>query len=163
MQYVIHNGDPGAPDLAELPAASDAHARTLYPAESVHMLVVHELKDPSVHFLVAMSADGSVVGCGANVVAIDGSAKIKRMFVAPEALGRGPGSAILPNLEARARDASVRVIRLETGLRQPEAIGLYRRFGYRERWPFGPDGPDPKSVFMEKWLAAVQIGTPGRD
>ncbi len=160
MEYVIQNGDPDAPDVARLLATSEAHAHSPYPAEGVHMLDVRELKDPAVHFLVARSADGSVVGCGAIVIGGDGSAEIKRMFVAPEARGRDLGSAILRNLEARAREASVRVIRLETGHRQPEAIGLYRRFGYRERGPFGPYGPDPNSVFMEKSLGADQIRAP---
>ncbi len=28
--------------------------------------------------------------------------------------------------------------------------GLYRKLGFKERGPFGPYGPDPLSVFMEK-------------
>lgn len=43
-------------------------------------------------------------------------------------------------------------MRLETGVRSTEAIGLYRRFGYREIGPYGAHGPDPLSVFMEKIL-----------
>jgi catechol 2,3-dioxygenase-like lactoylglutathione lyase family enzyme/GNAT superfamily N-acetyltransferase len=154
VQYVIEGGDPHGPDVAELLAASEAHARRLYPAEGVHLLDVSELGAPSVHFLVARSADGVVQGCGAIVIGTDNSAEIKRMFVAPHSRGRGLGSAILRSLEARARAACVRVIRLETGARQPEAIGLYRGFGYRECGPFGQYEPDAHSLFMEKRLDA---------
>jgi len=42
------------------------------------------------------------------------------------------------------------VIRLETGVRQPESLGLYRRLGYRQRGPFGAYRADPLSTFFEK-------------
>ena len=45
------------------------------------------------------------------------------------------------------------VARLETGIHQPEALGLYRRLGYVERGPFGSYALDPLSVFFEKRLA----------
>ena len=41
---------------------------------------------------------------------------------------------------------------LETGIHQPEAIGLYEGFGFERCGPFGEYGPDPLSVFMEKRL-----------
>ena len=47
----------------------------------------------------------------------------------------------------------VRVIRLETGVRQPESLALYRRHGYTERGPFGSYQRDPLSTFFEKWIA----------
>jgi putative acetyltransferase len=47
------------------------------------------------------------------------------------------------------------LLRLETGVRQPEALGLYRKLGYRERGPFGAYKPDPLSVFMEKRVGAL--------
>ena len=43
-------------------------------------------------------------------------------------------------------------VRLETGIYQPEALGLYRSAGYVEREAFGDYVPDPLSVFMEKRL-----------
>ena len=43
-------------------------------------------------------------------------------------------------------------MRLETGIYQPEALGLYRSAGYVEREAFGDYVPDPLSVFMEKRL-----------
>ena len=43
-------------------------------------------------------------------------------------------------------------IRLETGISQPEAIGLYRKAGFVEIEAFAPYKPDPLSLFMEKVL-----------
>lgn len=152
MEYSIQPGDPRSPDVAALLAASEAHAQALYPAESVHMLDVEALTAPSVRFLIAVSMAGEANGCGAIVLEPDGSAEIKRMFVAPDARGKRVGAAILRALELRARDERVRVIRLETGREQPEAIRLYRSFGYHDRGPFGAYHADAHSVFMEKWL-----------
>ncbi len=53
------------------------------------------------------------------------------MYVRPEFRGRGYAAAILAELERRAGADGYRLIRLETGNRQPEAIGLYEWRGYR--------------------------------
>jgi putative acetyltransferase len=42
------------------------------------------------------------------------------------------------------------VVRLETGVKQPEAIALYKSAGFVEIEPFASYAPDPLSVFMEK-------------
>jgi GNAT superfamily N-acetyltransferase len=63
--------------------------------------------------------------------------EIKRMYVGPEARGRGVGVAILEALEAEALHCGFKVARLETGPQQPEAIALYARAGYREIPCFG--------------------------
>jgi putative acetyltransferase len=47
----------------------------------------------------------------------------------------------------------LRVLRLETGVFQTEAIGLYQSFGFRRIPPFGPYFEDPVSLCMEKRLA----------
>jgi hypothetical protein len=49
------------------------------------------------------------------------------------------------------------VLRLETGTRQTEAIGLYQRWGFRPRGPFGhyaslPPERIDASLFFEKLL-----------
>jgi putative acetyltransferase len=41
---------------------------------------------------------------------------------------------------------------LETGIKQSEAIGLYRASGYRDCPPFGDYKSDPLSLFMTKSL-----------
>jgi putative acetyltransferase len=137
--------------VLDLIRQSDAYAASLYPAESNHMLDLGALEQPAVRFFVARR-DGRVVGCGALVVGGDGRAELKRMFVDPATRGLKVGRDLLARIEDEARDLGVRLIQLETGIHQPEAIGLYRRFGYLDRGPFGDYGPDPLSVFMEKTL-----------
>lgn len=138
--------------VIDLIRQSDAYAAGLYPAESNHMLDLAALERPEVRFFVARRED-RVVGCGALVVGADGEAELKRMFVDPATRGLKVGRDLLARIEDEAAALGVRVIRLETGIRQPEAIGLYRRFGYAECGPFSGYGPDPLSVFMEKALA----------
>lgn len=60
----------------------------------------------------------------------DDSAEIKRMYVVPDARGRGLARAMLAHLEQTARAAGADVMVLETGLAQPEAIALYESSGY---------------------------------
>lgn len=139
------------PEILSLLAASDAYAAALYPAESNHMLAPEALREPHVTFFVAR-LDGKAVGCGA-LVRQGGYGEIKRMFVADEARGLGIGRGLLAAIEGEARKAKLPLLRLETGIRQPQAIGLYRAAGFRDIPPFGPYGPDPLSLFMEKALA----------
>ncbi|MFG2194351.1 GNAT family N-acetyltransferase [Streptomyces sp. NPDC048639] len=67
----------------------------------------------------------------------NGDAEIKRMYVVPDARGRGLARRILAALEDSARSAGrVRMV-LETGTKQPEAIGLYTSSGYTTAQKFG--------------------------
>jgi putative acetyltransferase len=59
---------------------------------------------------------------------------------------------LLAQIEATARQHAIEVLQLETGGAQPEALGLYRAAGFRDRGPFGSYQPDPLSLFMEKSL-----------
>jgi len=122
----------------------------LYPPESQHGLDLAAYARPEVTLLVAREA-GVALGCGAWQLRGDGSAELKSMFVLPEARGRGIGRAILAAIEAALR-GQVTILRLETGVRQPAAIGLYESAGFRRRGPFGSYRDDPLSVFMEKPL-----------
>lgn len=148
---VIATEDPGQPDIVALLRAADEWYATLYPAESNHLLDVGTLRKPEVSFFVARQPDGTLLGYGA-VVDQGSYAEIKRMYVAPAARGLKLGRRLLEALERRAAELGHACIRLETGIRQPEAIGLYRKAGYREIGPFGDYGPDPLSLFMEKRL-----------
>jgi putative acetyltransferase len=74
------------------------------------------------------------------------------MFVRAQARGNGVGRRLLEALEDAARQRNVDRVSLETGIRQPEAIGLYRAAGYRDCPPFGTYRDDPLSLFMTKRL-----------
>ncbi|MEO6872655.1 MAG: GNAT family N-acetyltransferase, partial [Chthoniobacterales bacterium] len=79
-------------------------------------------------------------------------AEIKRMYVAPEARGRGLAAAILERLEDWARTHGYTRVQLETGGRQPIAIRLYERFGYARIPCYAHHAADPLAVCFEKQL-----------
>jgi GNAT superfamily N-acetyltransferase len=87
--------------------------------------------------------DGAAIGCGVLRALGDGVAEVKRMYVAPAARGNGVAKRVLAALEDAARERGWTTLRLETGPRQPEAIGLYTGAGYREIGPFGGYVGDP--------------------
>ncbi|MGH9027526.1 MAG: GNAT family N-acetyltransferase, partial [Acidimicrobiia bacterium] len=78
--------------------------------------------------------------------------EIKRMYVAPEARGRGVGQAILVALEGEASKLGYRRLVLETGTKQPEAIALYQRSGYGLIEPYGVYKDSPMSRSFAKDL-----------
>ena len=147
---------PDQPGVLALLAASDRYHQALYPAESNHLVDIATLMAPNVRFHVARKA-GEIVGCGAVMISHEPghapTGELKRMWVDPAARGLGLGRRILSALEADALDAGAAVARLETGIHQQEALGLYRACGYVERGPFGDYEADPLSVFMEKTLS----------
>lgn len=150
----VSRESPRQDDVIALIRASDALMQALYPAESNHLVDVDALARPEVHFFVARE-NGAALGCGAFVLGHAGAAEMKRVFVDAVARGKGVARALLEALEDAALQAGVRVMQLETGIAQPEAIALYRKFGYAERGPFGAYKPDPLSIFMEKRLGRL--------
>ena len=97
--------------------------------------------------------DGHPVGCGALREIDSDSAEINRMYVAPAARRCGVGRAILSELERCGIELGYRVIRLETGNRQPEAITFYESLGFQRATPFGSHASDSVSLFFEKALS----------
>lgn len=149
--FIITPEDPGQAEILALLADGEAHGAALYPAESNHYLPLDALRAPDVLFLVARDVTGTAVGTAA-IVLNDGWAEIKRMWVVPAARGRGLSRRLLSALEEHAAARGIATIRLETGIHNTEALGLYRRTGYTERDAFPPYDPDPLSIFMEKHL-----------
>ena len=147
----IEPEDPRQADVRRIIAESGAYLQALYPSESNHVVEVDALAAPDAVFLAARR-DGELLGSIAFRIIAPGHAEIKRMFVRAEARGHGVGRRLLEALENAARRRNVERISLETGIRQPEAIGLYRASGYRDCPPFGTYRTDPLSLFMTKRL-----------
>jgi putative acetyltransferase len=145
--------DPTCAGARRLIALSDAYMARLYPAESNHFDSPESLAQPHVRFL-GIHLDGELIACGAvKLLDDDGHyGEIKRVFVLPAHRGKGLARVIMAALEERLWHEGYTLARLETGVAQPEALGLYRALGYVERTSFGPYRPDPLSVFMEKRL-----------
>ncbi len=144
----IRRADPR--DFISFLQASDDYAASLYPAESNHMLDVETLLRPQMNFFGVL-VDGDVKGCGGFWVH-DDFIEIKRVWIDPSARGLGLSRKLMTVLEDEARSKGFKIARLETGISQPEALGLYHALGYVERGPFGDYKLDPLSVFMEKTL-----------
>ena len=53
------------------------------------------------------------------------------------------------HLTDHARDNGITLVRLETGIDQVQAIGLYESMGFRRCAPFGPYRDDPLSPCYE--------------
>ena len=149
----IRREDPRAPDVTKLIRDLDEMFHRLYPAESNHLIDIETLAAPDIHFFVARR-DGQALGCGALWQRDPAYGEIKRIYVRPEARGLKLSKLILAALEENARFHGYKTIKLETGTLQPEAMGLFVRWGFTRCGPYADYPPDdPFSVFMEKMVA----------
>ena len=143
---------PERPDTADARALIlelEAHLEPLYPSESRHGYAVEKLIAQAVAFFL-IRRDGAPAGCGGIQLFGTEYGEIKRMYVRPQFRGMGLAKAMLDHLADHARDRGVGLLRLETGIHQHAAIGLYEREGFRPIPPFGEYKDDPLSRFYEK-------------
>jgi len=138
---------------AGLISALNAELTARYPEEGANhfRLDPDEVEEDRGAFLVAY-AHGMPVGCGAIRRLDAKTAEVKRMYVEPAARGYGIGRAVLGALEMQARRLKVDTLVLETGNRQPEALGLYESAGFVRIPAFGEYTRSPLSVCMEKHI-----------
>ena len=102
-------------------------------------------------FLVA-EVDGVPAACGAWRMHGDGIVEIKRVYVEPAFRRRGLAQLVMAALEDSAARAGHRSVVLNTGLRQPEALELYARLGYRDVPGYGLYATSPDARFLGKEL-----------
>ncbi|WP_309083963.1 GNAT family N-acetyltransferase [Chelativorans sp.] len=151
-QISIEQVDPRIPPIVALVAALDSYMGELYPAESNHLTDLETLAGPDARFFAAR-VDGEYRGCGAILIC-GGYGEIKRIYVAPEARGLGLAGRMMRRLEDEARVLGLPLLRIETGIHQPDALRLFERAGFSKCGAFGDYSPDdPYSVFLEKQLA----------
>ncbi|HET9528357.1 MAG TPA: GNAT family N-acetyltransferase [Pyrinomonadaceae bacterium] len=149
MRIEIAEVAPNASDAVELIGELDAHLMAHpYPAQSRHAYSVEKLLRERVVFFVTRY-EGQLAGCGGIKMFGSEYGEVKRMFVRPEFRGKGLGKAMLRHLAEYARSNDAKLLRLETGIYEVEAIGLYERFGFQRRAPFGEYFEDPLSVYFE--------------
>lgn len=103
------------------------------------------------HAVIAYD-DLSAVSCGAIKEYSSRSVEVKRMYTLPEYRGKGIAMLVLRELENMARELGYESCILETGLRQPEAIRLYEKCGYRLIPNYGQYEGMANSVCFEKLL-----------
>ncbi len=100
--------------------------------------------------VVVYYQENNPVGCGAFKEFDENTAEIKRMFVLPDFRGQGIAFAILKELEFWASEIKYSICVLETGKKQPEAIGLYQKAGYAKIPNYGQYENVENSVCMKK-------------
>jgi len=90
-----------------------------------------DMTPPRGWFFIAR-LDGLAVGCGALVRLDAVEGEIKRVWTAPEARGLGVARRIVAAIEATARQAGLKTLKLDTNRALKEAHALYRALGYAE-------------------------------
>jgi GNAT superfamily N-acetyltransferase len=138
-------------DARRLVEALDAHLASRYtPEQRFGPNLKPAQLAPGLGTFVVARMEGRPVGCGAVRLLDPTTVEVKRMFVEPETRGRGVAKEILAHLEGFGRELGARRAVLETGVYQDEAIGLYRRAGYRQVDCWGEYTTSPTSVCYEK-------------
>lgn len=116
--------------------------------------------DESARVVVVMQA-GQPVGCGCfRPMKEPYAVEIKRMFVDPAFRGIGVAKLIVQELERWAIESGYTIARLETGNKQPEAVGLYQRMGYQRIENYPPYVGFTTSICMEKKLHSSAPAVP---
>jgi GNAT superfamily N-acetyltransferase len=125
--------------LAELDGEEHAFYNSLNKIDQIkHAIVIYE--------------DDKPVACGAIREFSPEATEVKRMYTLPELRGKGYASRVLSELEKWAAELSYQKCVLETGNRQPDAIGLYKKSGYKVIPNYGKYAGLENSVCFEKEL-----------
>jgi GNAT superfamily N-acetyltransferase len=151
QRVCVRLADPSSPESLQLFQHLWEELGRLYGHTGPCEFVPADVEGAGDAFVIAR-LDKQPVGCGAIRPLEPGVAEIKRMFIEPAARRRGIGQRILLELEKVAGVLGYVTVRLETGLRQPEAIRLYERAGYKRIECYGMYAEDPLSICMEKRL-----------
>lgn len=108
-----------------------------------------------IKYVVVAYEYGRPLGCGAIKEYRPGIFEIKRMYTLPEARGKGIASAILTELETWATEMHYEKCILETGMKQPEAVALYQKSGYKPIPNYGQYAGVSNSLCFEKNLKSA--------
>ncbi|MBN1584191.1 MAG: GNAT family N-acetyltransferase [Anaerolineae bacterium] len=152
-EWTIAIEKPNHPHALQLIQHLSAELASRYGDDGSGAFAPEDVQGPRAAFVVARLG-ARPVGCGA-LKPFDGMepgtvAEIKRMFVEPDMRGRGIARQILGKLEQVAVDLGYNTLRLETGDKQPEAMGLYETSGFRRIACYGRYAAQSWSVCYEK-------------
>ncbi|MFC8192321.1 GNAT family N-acetyltransferase [Cellulomonas sp. NPDC057328] len=145
------------PDARRLRDAQQAELRERYGEDDIG----HDMTGETIAVMLVLRVEDEPVASGALRDAPElgtGTGELKRMYVRPAWRGRGLSRRVLTELEDAARARGLRRLVLETGVLQPEAIGLYLAAGYRPvpRWGEYADAPDSR-CFAKDLRAAPAV------
>lgn len=152
MTTTITRERPDTVDARMLIEELESHLASFYPQENRFGYSVDKLIQQGVAFFV-IRHDEIPAGCGGVQFYGTEYGELKRMFVRPQFRGLGLGKSMLEQLERFTRENKIALLRLETGIYQKEAIGLYESMGYRKCPPFGEYAESPLNIFFEKQIS----------
>ena len=109
-------------------------------------------KITQIKYVIIASENGQAVGCGAIKGYGTDTMEVKRMYTLPAYRGKGIAGNILSALETWAVELNFKKCILETGRRQPDAIGLYQKHGYHTIPNYGQYAGIENSMCFEKIL-----------
>ena len=101
------------------------------------------------HVIIAYENDRPI-SCGAIREYSSTTTEVKRMYTLPESRSKGIATKVLNELEKWASELSYQKCILETGWRQPDAIRLYEKNGYKRISNYGKYAGIENSVCFEK-------------
>lgn len=110
-------------------------------------------KVDKIKYVVVAYENGKPTSCGAIKEYTPDTMEVKRMYTTPENRGKGIATRVLNELESWAIELSYKKCVLETGKRQPEAINLYKRNGYKITANYGQYAAIENSLCFEKDLS----------
>jgi len=139
-------------DFIGLVKELDAHLAVIDGDE--HLFYAHFNKTSKLKFVIVAYDSNLPVGCGALKEFDQNTLEIKRMYTLPDSRGKGVATRILAELELWAKELSFQKCVLETGIRQQEATGLYKKCGYKRIQNYGQYAGIENSVCFEKELTA---------
>ncbi len=142
--------DPLSPDAAALMEELTRTLTRITGEGGTGSFSVADVCGPGGAFVVARSASGEALGCGAIRPFADGVAEVKRMYARPGS--RGVGSAVLADLEARARSLGYQALWLETRRVNTAAVAFYTRRGYEPIHNYGRYAGRDECVCLGKIL-----------
>ncbi len=148
--FVVEASD--APVSVELQRAYFVDIASRYPGWSPDLIPSADPAEvvPPEGAWIVVYLGNQPVGCGGIKRLDDTSAELKRIYLAPAARGHGLGRRLLAQLEQQARDNGYQRLRLDTGDRQPEALGLFVSAGYEQIADY--NGNTWATYWMEKRL-----------
>lgn len=143
--------DSHNPDFVALVSLLDAELAILDGED--HAFYAQYNKITHIRHVVIACQGNQAVGCGAIKALSPEIIEVKRMYVRPEYRNKGIAARILTELETWAEELSATRCILETGIRQPDAIRLYEKQGYRKIPNYGQYADMENSVCFAKDLA----------
>ena len=150
----INRTDSNDPDFIKLLKELDAYLAVKDGDE--HEFYDQYNKLDSIKHVVVLYKENEAVACGAIKEYAEGIMEIKRMFVKPEERNKGYATKVLRILELWALQLGYKKCILETGTRQTEAIGLYKRNNYKVIRNYAPYDQMENSHCFEKVLKNEQ-------